>query len=135
MLRGTRISKRTVQRIIKRLGAGCGCDDAHPHRLRHRFATDMLEGDMKVEVLQKLMGHENAETTLSYVDSLERNTSRQYHAAMEMTHGADLAFGGPVLQAGKPRKRSDAALISSRNGRSRRKAAVPNAHSGRRRAA
>ena len=38
---------------------------------------------MRIEVLQKLMGHERPETTLSYVDSLERNTTRQYHATLE----------------------------------------------------
>lgn len=129
-----RISKRTVQRMIQRLGSGCGCDDAHVHRLRHGFATDMLEGDMRIEVLQKLMGHEKPETTLSYVDSLERNTARQYHAVLDVILCRDVAIGAPVQPAGKRLERSGAVLQNRRNGRLFPKATGAT-HSGRHRAA
>jgi site-specific recombinase XerD len=82
--RGLRISKRTIQRIVARLGAASGCDDAHPHRIRHGYAEDMLENGMKAEVLRILMGHEELQTTVSYTDKLERSTAQQYHAAMEV---------------------------------------------------
>lgn len=82
--RGLRISKRTIQRIVARLGAASGCDDAHPHRIRHGYAEDMLDHGMKAEVLRILMGHEDLKTTVSYTDQLERSTTQQYHAAMEM---------------------------------------------------
>jgi len=83
--RGLRISKRTVQRIVARLGAASGCQDAaHPHRLRHGYAKEMLDHSMKPEVLRIIMGHEELKTTMSYIDQLERSTTQQYHAAMEM---------------------------------------------------
>jgi integrase/recombinase XerC len=82
--RGLRIGKRTVQRIIARLGAASDCDDAHPHRIRHGYAEDMLDHGMKPEVLQILMGHEELQTTVSYVDKLERSSAQEYHAAIEM---------------------------------------------------
>lgn len=129
-----RISKRTVQRMIKRLGSGCGCHDAHVHRLRHGFATDMLEGDMRIETLQKLLGHEKPETTLSYVDSLERNTARQYHAALDVILRRDVAFGACLQSAGKLHKCNGIVLHNRRNGRLFPKA-TRRAPFGRRRAA
>jgi integrase len=33
------IDRRTVHRIIARVGAVAGIDDMHPHRLRHTLAT------------------------------------------------------------------------------------------------
>lgn len=85
-VRNQRISRRTVQRVIARLGAASGCHDAHPHRIRHGYAEDMLDNDMQLEVLRILMGHDRLETTIRYVNKLDRSTARQYHAAMEMIH-------------------------------------------------
>lgn len=88
---------------------------------------------MRIEVLQKLMGHEKPETTLSYVDLLERNTAPQYQAALDVMLRRDVAIVAPVQSAGRLRKHKGTVPRSRRNGR-----LFPNstgaAHSGRRRA-
>ena len=43
----------------------------HPHALRHTFATRCLEKGMKIETLQRIMGHANINMTLSYAHILE----------------------------------------------------------------
>ncbi|WP_316852007.1 tyrosine-type recombinase/integrase [Peribacillus frigoritolerans] len=35
----------------------------HPHKLRHSYATNLLNNGAPIEVIQNLMGHEKSETT------------------------------------------------------------------------
>jgi len=41
-------------------------DTITPHKLRHSFATHVLESTKRIEIVQKLLGHENPATTLIY---------------------------------------------------------------------
>jgi integrase len=57
-------------------------DDAHPHRMRRTAITRWLRKGIDVKTVQKLAGHERAETTLeSYAVGLEV-TDPQLHAKM-----------------------------------------------------
>lgn len=51
-------------------------DKAHPHALRHAFATTLLNGGMGIESISKLMGHASVSTTMIYLSlSLDRITN------------------------------------------------------------
>jgi site-specific recombinase XerD len=45
-----------------------GVTHAHPHRLRHTFAVDMVREGMPLPVLMRLMGHSSIEMTMLYVN-------------------------------------------------------------------
>ena len=51
------------------------------HRLRHRFANDLLTADVPVTSIQKLLGHRWLETTQVYVDANDRQVQDDYYAA------------------------------------------------------
>lgn len=54
-----------------------------PHRLRHTFATRLLNsGRMPITTLQKLMGHTHIDTTMLYVQLYDTTIQKHYLAAM-----------------------------------------------------
>ncbi len=51
------------------------------HRLRHSFANDLLNADVPVTSIQKLLGHRWIETTQVYVQANDRQAATDYYAA------------------------------------------------------
>jgi integrase/recombinase XerD len=61
------LTTRTIQRDIKILGARAGITKhVTPHKLRHSFATHMLQNGGNVVAIQKLLGHTSLNTTQIY---------------------------------------------------------------------
>ncbi len=66
--RGNRLSRQTVWRIVRRIGASVGIVEKQlsPHVLRHSAATHMVEGGADLRTVQELLGHASLSTTQIY---------------------------------------------------------------------
>lgn len=63
----TRISDDGTQRMLRSLGTRAKVSNVHPHRFRRTFATTLANRGMKVQEIQKLLGHSSLATTMEYV--------------------------------------------------------------------
>ncbi|HSA92106.1 MAG TPA: tyrosine recombinase XerC [Terriglobales bacterium] len=77
--RGSRITTRSVGRIVKRIALARGLSaDVHPHTLRHAFGTHMLEEGADLRAIQELLGHERLATTQRYTQLSVKHMLKVY---------------------------------------------------------
>ncbi|HCH4041424.1 tyrosine recombinase XerC [Vibrio parahaemolyticus] len=79
---GTRISHRSVQKRMAEWGQKQSvASHISPHKLRHSFATHMLESSNNLRAVQELLGHESISTTQIYTHLDFQHLAQAYDQA------------------------------------------------------
>jgi site-specific recombinase XerD len=79
---GLPLKKNFLSQQIKRMGRQVALE-VSAHRLRHTFATQLLNVGCKVTSIQKLLGHTNLSTTLAYARAFDKTVMQDYFLALD----------------------------------------------------
>ena len=82
LYRNQPISKNLVRNRLKALGQQLEFN-AHPHRLRHTCATQLINAGCSITSIQKFLGHKKLKSTMIYVKVHQQTISNDYYTAMK----------------------------------------------------
>lgn len=68
--RNSRLSVKSLWAMLRNLGKYAEVEHVHTHKLRHTFATEMMQAHGNVKLVQLRLGHSKLATTETYLSSL-----------------------------------------------------------------
>jgi integrase/recombinase XerC len=101
-----RLGDRDVRRILKQRGLAAGIRDrVHPHRMRHSYATHLLDMGADLREIQELLGHASLSTTQKYTAVSAEHLRQVYDRAHPRAAGDRSAAGGKDDQKNRKKKK------------------------------
>ena len=64
--------------MLNHLAEKAGVEHVHPHRFRRTLATNLINRGMSVQEVAKILGHENINTTMTYIYVDKNNVKTSY---------------------------------------------------------
>ena len=73
-----RLTESGVELRLREMGKKLAVEKVHPHKFRRTMATRAIEKGMPIEQVQKILGHEQIDTTLRYA-MVNQNNVKMSH--------------------------------------------------------
>jgi site-specific recombinase XerD len=80
--RGSPMSATGMRSLFRQRRLKPQIANANPHRFRHTFGADMARAGVRLPVLQKMMGHTHAHTTLQYINLSMTDIAAEFRRAI-----------------------------------------------------
>lgn len=119
-----RLSARDIRRGLERRGRAGGLGDrVHPHRLRHSYATHLLDMGADLREIQELLGHASLSTTQKYTAVSVEHLRQVYDSAHPRAGGSGSSAASPSRggQAGSPKRAAGGRAQRGRRGKNKGK--------------
>lgn len=81
--RGEPMSAAGLRSLFRHRRRRAALSVANAHRFRHTFGADMARAGVRLPVLQRLMGHADAKTTLQYIRLSMTDIAAEYQRAID----------------------------------------------------
>ena len=78
-----RISDNGVRRILSNLEPLCNVGKIHPHKFRRTLATDLLNEDINIQDVARILGHANVRVTQKYYDHKDSKVKKEFFDVMK----------------------------------------------------
>ena len=101
------LDRRTVHRIVATTARQAGIGHAHPHQLRHTFATQAINRGMRLETIAEFLGHRSMDMTLVYARIANRVVADEYASVMEQV---DALYATTGTSTGAPAESETSAM-------------------------
>jgi site-specific recombinase XerD len=107
---GQPLSYGWLYQHLRDLAEAAQIKSVSPNRLRHTFATRLVNAGMPITSLQKLMGHAHLSTTQIYARMYDATVERDYRQAMDRIQRTD-AIAVPAEWFARPATAPDAIAV------------------------
>ena len=74
----TRMTPGGIRAMLKRIEKRSGVENVHPHRFRRTLATNLINHGMAIQDVAAVLGHDQLDTTMTYVYVDQRNVEVAY---------------------------------------------------------
>jgi integrase/recombinase XerC len=105
-----RLGDGDVRRVLRERGVAAGIRDrVHPHRMRHSYATHLLDMGADLREIQELLGHASLSTTQKYTAVSAEHLRQVYdraHPRADVSVEGD-HVGGPSRNESRGRSKQD----------------------------
>lgn len=75
---GERLKPDGVRFVLNEMADRAGVEHIHPHKFRRTLATEMVRRGMQVQEAARVLGHENLDTTMMYVNMNDDDIEASY---------------------------------------------------------
>lgn len=99
---GRRLSQTTVRKELARSAQTAGIGHVTPHKLRHTYATALVNAGVSLQALMALLDHVSAEMSLRYAHLFDSTVRAEYERALDLAKGRIGAMPTPTGKARIP---------------------------------